>query len=179
MLDLNKTCLTVIDVQGKLAQLMFDKDALFRNLSILVRGFQLLDRPVLWCQQNPAALGETIPEVAGPLAGQEPFNKMCFSCCGHEGFMKNLHDTAAKQVVLCGIETHICVYQTAMDLLDMDYEVFIAADAVSSRAERNRDIALNRLALEGAGRASTEMILFEMMRTADHPRFREIARLVK
>jgi nicotinamidase-related amidase len=179
MLDAQNTCLVIIDVQGKLAQLMDDKVNLFRNLSILTQSFKLLDIPVLLCRQNPRALGETIPEIKDFLTDEQPVDKMAFSCCGDPEFLEKLKGCGRTQFVLCGIEAHICVYQTAMDLLEMDYEVYVVADAVSSRTPRNREIALDRMALEGVKRASTEMLLFELLGSAEHKHFKAIARLVK
>lgn len=179
MLEIHNCCLVVVDVQGKLAQLMTDKDALFKNVQILIQAAKILEIPILWCQQVPEALGPTLPEIAGLLAGIEPINKASFSCCGEEKFNAELNSLAKEQVLLCGIESHVCIYQTAMDLMEGGLEVMIVADAVSSRTEQNRQIALTRLAAEGAHISSTEMALFELLKTARHPQFRQIAKLVK
>lgn len=179
MLEVHNCCLAVIDVQGKLAQLMIDKETLVKNIQILIQAAKILDIPILWCQQVPEALGPTLPEIADLLADSEPVNKACFSCCGAERFSAELGRLGRKQVLLCGIETHVCVYQTALDLLRQGFEVTIIADAVSSRTARNRRIALTRLAAEGAHLSSTEMALFELLKTAKHPHFKEIAKLVK
>jgi nicotinamidase-related amidase len=179
MLEPSTCCLVVVDVQGKLAQLMVDKDTLFRNIGILVEAVRILEMPVLWCQQVPEALGPTVPEVAERLAGLEPIDKASFSCCGDERFNIALEKHGAGQVLLCGIETHVCIYQTALDLLARGLDVTVVADAVSSRTESNRQIGLTRLAAEGAHVGSTEMVLFELLRTARHPQFKQIARLVK
>ncbi len=179
MLEIQDCCLVVVDVQGKLAQLMVDKEALFKNICILVQAAKILNLPILWCQQVPEALGPTIPEVAELLTGIEPINKASFSCCGQEQFNAQLNTLGKEQVLLCGIETHVCIYQTAMDLMEGGLDVTIVGDAVSSRTAQNRHLALTRLAAEGAHVSSTEMALFELLRTAQHPQFREIARLVK
>ena len=179
MLEIQDCCLTVVDVQGKLAQLMIDKDTLFHNIRILIQAAKILEIPILWCQQVPAALGPTVPEIAELLTGSEPIDKASFSCCGQEQFNAELNALGKEQVLLCGIETHVCIYQTAMDLMEGGLDVTILADAVSSRTEQNKQIALNRLAAEGVHISSTEMALFELLKTAKHPQFREIARLVK
>ncbi len=179
MLEIRDCCLIVVDVQGRLAQLMTDRETLFKNIQILIQAAKILEIPILWCQQVPEALGPTLPEIAGLLAGIEPVDKASFSCCGEEKFNAELNSLAKEQVLLCGIETHVCIYQTAMDLMEGGLEVTILADAVSSRTEQNRQIALGRLAAEGAHISSTEMALFELLKTAKHPRFREIAKLVK
>lgn len=179
MIEPAKSCLVVIDVQGKLAQLMDNKESLFANIEILIKAARTLQIPVLWCQQNPAALGATVESIAQLLEGIEPVNKFSFSCCGDESFAQKLREINPQHVILCGIESHICVYQTAMGLLDADYNVCIVADAVSSRTPQNREIALQRMIAEGADLSSTEMLLFELLATAKHPHFRELARLIR
>lgn len=179
MLDIQQCCLTVVDVQGKLAQLMHGREALFKNVQILVQAAKILDIPILWCQQCPDALGPTVPEIAQLLDENKLINKAAFSCCGEEKFNAKLKELARKQVLLCGIETHVCIYQTAIDLLRQDLKVDVVADAVSSRTLENKQIALNRLAAEGANITCTEMVLFELLKTAEHPKFRQIAKLIK
>ncbi|MHC4119346.1 MAG: hydrolase [Planctomycetota bacterium] len=179
MLDTENCCLAVVDVQGKLAQLMYAKKSLFKNIQILIQAAKILEIPILWCQQVPDALGPTIPEIAELLSGAEPINKSVFSCCGADQFTTRLNESSRNQVLLCGIEAHICVYQTAADLLVKGFEVNVVADAVSSRTLDNKQIALSRLAAEGASVTSVEMALFELLRTAEHPKFRQVAKLVK
>ena len=166
-------------MQGKLAQLMHGKEALFKNIQILVQAAKVLDIPILWCQQCPAALGPTVPEIAELLTDHEPINKSAFSCCGDETCNSRLNELARDQVLLCGIETHVCIYQTAADLLRKGFRVDIPADAVSSRTLENKQIALQRMAAEGVNISSVEMALFELLRTAEHPKFRQIAKLIK
>jgi nicotinamidase-related amidase len=179
VLEIQDCCLAVIDVQGKLAQLVVDKEALFKNIRILIQAAQILHIPVLWCQQVPEALGPTVPEIAELLTGSEPIDKATFSCCGQERFNAELNALGKEQILLCGIETHVCIYQTAMDLMEGGLDVTILADAVSSRTAQNRHVALTRLAAEGAHISSTEMDLFELLKTAKHPQFKDIAKLVK
>lgn len=179
MLEIQQCCMTVVDVQGKLAQLMHGKEALFKNIQILIQAAKILDIPILWCQQCPDALGSTIPELTQLLDENEPINKSAFSCCGNKHFTDSLRTLARKQVLLCGIETHVCIYQTAVDLLGQDFHVEVIADAVSSRTFENKHIALNRLSAEGAKITCTETVLFELLKTAVHPDFRQIARLIK
>ena len=179
MLDEKNCCLVVVDVQGKLAQLMHDKEGLYKNIRILIQSAKILNIPVLWCQQVPAALGPTVPEIAELLIGSQPINKSSFSCSGCEEFNDKLDQLGRKQVMLSGIETHVCVYQTAIDLLAKGYEVYVIADAVSSRMLDNKQIGLNRIAAVGVRISSTEMALFEVLKSADHPHFKQITKLVK
>jgi nicotinamidase-related amidase len=179
MLDLEKCCLVVVDVQGKLAQLMFERESLFKHVRILIKAAEVLNIPVVWCQQCPAVLGVTVPEIAELLSDHEPINKSTFSCCGEEQFKIRLGSLGRQQVLLCGIEAHVCIYQTAVDLFRMGYEVSVVADAVSSRTLVNKQIAISKMQAETVNITSTEMALFELLRTAEHPQFRQIAKLVK
>ncbi|MCW7554775.1 hydrolase [Endozoicomonas gorgoniicola] len=179
MLNLDNTVLVIVDVQGKLATLMHKKDALYKNLAAITAGAKELDLPVLWLEQIPHKLGPTITEVSEQLSGQTPISKSAFSGCGEPEFIKALKDTGRKQVLVVGIEAHICVYQTAVDLHQDGFEVEVVADAVSSRTKQNKMIALDKLGKAGIGITSTEMALFELMKTADAPQFRTIAKLIK
>lgn len=178
-MNTENSILILIDVQGKLAQLMHDKERLFANLVILAKGCRILGVPILWCQQNPRALGPTIPELLEHLQGLSPIDKMSFSCCGEPAFDEALRKIDQRQAILCGIESHVCVYQTAADLRVRDYEVAVVADAVSSRIPDNKQTALSRMQAEGVCVTSTEMLLFEWMKTATHAQFKEVARLVR
>lgn len=179
MLDIQNCCLVVVDVQGKLAQLMQGKQDLFKNIQILIKAAKILDVPILWCQQCPDALGPTVSEISQLLTDNEPINKSAFSCCGAEQFNIKLNELARKQVLLCGIETHVCIYQTAVDLLRKGFSVDVIADAVSSRTLDNKQIAISRMAAEGINISCTEMALFELLKTAEHTQFKQIAKLVK
>jgi nicotinamidase-related amidase len=188
MLDIQNCCLVVVDVQGKLARLMHDKESLFKNIQILIHAAKILNTPILWCQQCPESLGPTVSQIAELLSGVEPpnvlvgggpINKASFSCCGSDQFNAKLNELSRQQVLLCGIESHVCIYQTAIDLLRKGFSVDVIADAVSSRTPENKQIAINRMSAEGVKISSTEMALFELLKTADHPHFREIAKLVK
>ena len=179
MLSTDDTALVIIDVQGKLATLMHEREELYRNLQMLIRGARILALPVLWVEQYPEGLGPTIPEVAELLADQEPLPKTCFSACGLTEFQQRLAHSGRRQVLVAGIETHICVHQTARDLLDAGYHVEVVADAVSSRTAENRQVGLDRMVRAGANLTSVETALFELLREAGTPQFKEIARLVK
>lgn len=179
MLEIDKTALVVVDVQGKLAELMSDKESLLANIAILIKAANILDIPVIWCQQVPAALGATVAEIAELLECTEPIDKYTFSCCGNRDFSTRIKEIKPSQVMLTGIEAHICVYQTAMDLMDRDIDVNVIADAVSSRTPENKHIALQRLNSEGALLSTTEMALFELLKDAKHENFKKIAKLVK
>ncbi|MCX5800149.1 MAG: hydrolase [Candidatus Eisenbacteria bacterium] len=179
MLKTETTVLVIIDVQGKLAHLMHRKEELFENLQKIIKGARILGIPILWLEQNPEGLGPTIPELAALLDDVGPISKFSFSCCGDDRFVTALNSLNRKQVLLAGIETHICVYQTATDLVASGYEVQIVSDAVSSRTKENRKIGLERIKEIGAGLTGTETALFELLRTAKAEKFKEIAKIVK
>ncbi len=175
----NKCVLIVIDIQGNLAQAMHDKDNLFKNLRILIHGAKLLDIPIIWTEQLPDKLGPTIPELAELFPGEQPIVKDVFSCARNDDFVKKLESTQVDHVLLCGIETHVCVYQTALDLIEMDYHVDIVSDAVSSRTEGNKQIGLDRIMMAGGTITSVETVLFEIQEVATGDRFRKLIKLVK
>lgn len=179
MLSLENTVLIIVDVQGRLAHLMHDKEALFENLQRIIKGARVLEIPILWAEQNPEGLGPTIPEVARLLSDIQPISKFSFSCRGSERFMQELEALGRRQVLIAGIEAHVCVYQTTMDLLELGYEVQIVADAVSSRAAENREIGLERMKDAGASLTSTETALFELLKVAKGVKFKEILKIVR
>jgi nicotinamidase-related amidase len=171
--------LVVVDVQGKLARLMRNSEAMIGQLSRLIQAARLLDLPVVWVEQLPDKLGPTVPEIAEVLDGLAPLSKSSFGCCGDEQVMARIEAAGRRQVLLCGIETHVCVWQTARELRHAGYDVHLIADASSSRSELNRDIAWRRMEGIGVKLSCVEMALFELMVSADHPRFRDVSRLLK
>jgi nicotinamidase-related amidase len=179
MLDRNNTVLMIIDIQGKLAHMMHEWEMLFESVQKLIRGMQALDIPIVWMEQNPLAIGRTVSEIAELLEPAEPIEKLSFSCCGNDRFLEMLADLNRKQTLLAGIETHICVYQTAVDLLHRGYDVQVVADAVSSRTAQNRRIGLQKMCDAGAVLTSVETALFELLRVADRPDFRKILKIIK
>lgn len=179
MLTTDNTALVLVDVQGKLAQMMPERETLFANLQIMVSGARLLQLPVLWAEQNPQKLGGTIPELTALLPDQQPFSKMSFSCAGAEGFSAALHKAGRKQLLVMGIEAHVCVYHTVLDLLAQGYEVEVVEDAIGSRVASNKQVAVRKLCARGAGLTSTEMSLFELLGSAEHPAFRQVQALFK
>lgn len=179
MLEMKNTVLIIVDVQGKLANLMHEKELLFLNIQRIIKGAKVLGIPVLWTEQNPEGLGPTIPEIAELLSGNQPISKIKFSCCGSDKFMGELKKIKRKQVLITGIETHICVYQTAAELLEAGYEVQVVSDAVSSRTKENKNIGLQRMRHAGATLTSVETALYELLRTAEGEKFKEILKIIK
>ncbi len=179
MPDIKTSCLVIIDVQGKLAQLMHNKESLFLNIQILIKSAKILGIPIIWCQQAPDALGATILEIVELLPDINPINKTSFGCWDEPEFKDKLQKLKRSNPILCGIETHICVYQTAVDLKRYGYYPSVIADAVSSRTEANKTAALNKMQAMGIEISTAEMLLFELLKNSNHENFKQIAKLVK
>ena len=179
MLDQKKSILVIIDVQGKLARIMHNNDKLFTNLHILVSGMKLLNIPIIWMEQLPDKLGSTIPEIKNVLIDQNPIIKDVFSCMKNDEFNNQINRITPIEIILAGIESHVCVYQTAMEVLDKKHNVHIVVDAISSRTSENKELGIQRMLLEGVMQTSVEMLLFELQGNAKGERFRQISKLVK
>lgn len=178
MFTVEKACLVVVDVQGKLSEIVDDSEAVIQQISTLVQAMQALEVPILWLEQNPSRLGGTRKEIAEHMKGH-PIAKMSFSACGEEAFLELVRESGRTQLLLTGIETHICVYQTARQLKEQGFEVEVVVDAVSSRTKANEELGLAKMQSLGILPTSTEMILYELLQKADHPQFKTILKLVK
>jgi nicotinamidase-related amidase len=171
------TGLLVVDVQEKLVPHIPGAEAMIRNIAFLIDGARLLGLPVLATEQYPKGLGSTVPALRERLP--ERPDKVGFSCCAVPSVVESLHRGARPKVVLAGIETHVCVLHTALDLLAQDFRVYIAADAVGSRFAVDREFALRRMEQAGAILTTSETCVFEWVGGSDHPRFKELSRLVQ
>ena len=179
MLAADNSVLLVIDVQEKLFRAMNQKEQLSDNLQRLIKGIQVLEIPILVTEQYPEGLGSTIPEIAQLLPDIRPIPKVSFSCCGDDTFLQAFKKLSRKQVLIAGIESHICVYQTAADLLTAGYEVHAVSDGISSRTEQNRDIGLKMMTQHGAKVTSTEAVLFELLKIAKGDKFKAISKIMR
>lgn len=176
----NRTALAVIDHQEGFRKIIPDFDPIAAAISRAVRGFNLLGLPVIVTEQYPKGLGHTAEEILDVLSEGTPvIEKTAFSSCGASSFVDHLKMAASDTVVLCGIETHICVNQTAHDLLDRGFRVHLLIDAVGSRFEINKKAGLQKLFNDGVIPCSVEMALFELMRDSRHEKFREIQTIIK
>lgn len=169
----------LIDVQERLTPHIYEYEPLVDNIKTLIMGLKLLDIPMIANEQYPKGLGHTVPQLTEALGDTPIFEKTSFSACDDELTMIALERADRPVVIVFGIEAHVCVLQTVMDLLDRGYQPVVVADAVGSRAPLNKKLALKRMAMEGAIIVSIEMILFELCRTAKNPVFKEISNLVK
>jgi nicotinamidase-related amidase len=180
MLDRNHTVLLVVDVQERMLPAIDGNEEVLANVVKLVSGFHRLRIPMLVTEQYPKGLGTTVAAVREAMGEWYiPVEKMSFSACGDLHFMNQLESAGKGNVILCGVEAHVCVYQTAMDLRDLGYNVEIAVDAVGSRSATNYEIAIEKMMRRGVDITSVEMILFEMMIRADIPEFKDLQAIVK
>ena len=179
MISLDRVVMVVVDMQEKLIPHISEKGEIIRNIETLIKGMEILNVPILLTEQYPEGLGKTIPSIKKLLSDVSPISKMTFDCSNNKSFMDRINGLDRKQVVLCGIEAHICIYQTAIGLRDKGYEVEVVADGVSSRREANKEIALQRMRDSGVGITSVETVLFELLKTAEGREFKEILKLVK
>ena len=175
-LEAEQCALVVIDIQEKLLPPIFQKEQLVRNSQLLIRAAGILKIPALVSTQYAKGLGRTVPEIASLLSGIDGIDKTFFSCFGSELFCSVLKRLPGQRttLLLCGMESHICVTQTAMGALREGYLVHVASDAVSSRTEWNWKIGLDRMRAAGAVISSTEMMIYELMRSSSSAAFREL-----
>lgn len=179
MLKIDNTFLLLIDMQDRLYRAMHGKEELLENVRRLIMGIRVLGIPIVMSEQYPEGIGRTIPEVAQLLPDVPGIRKLSFSCCANSECGAAIAAAGRRQVLIAGIEAHVCVYQTAMDLREGGYEVQVAADAVSSRSPRNRDIGIEKMRDAGIAVTSVEIALFELLKTAEAEKFREISKILK
>lgn len=179
MLSITHALLLVIDVQGKLVDLAWRSEQLQKNIRTLLEGMKVLDVPVLATEQYPKGLGHTVPSIAALLGDEPVIEKNSFSCCGEFAFETRLTELHKTDIIVCGIETHVCVYQTTRDLLALGYNVHLVTDAVSSRSEENWKLGVSVCTALGAKATGTEMVLFELLRESGTEQFKAISKLVK
>ena len=180
-LEAEQCALIVVDIQEKLLPPIWEKERFVRNAQLLIRLAGILKIPALVTTQYTKGLGSTVPEIASLLPGTPPIDKLTFSCFGSDVFCSLLKRLPGQRttVLLCGMETHICVMQTALAALREGYLVHVASDAVSSRSELNWRIGLDRMRAAGAILSSTEMMTYELLRSSGAPAFRELLPYLK
>ena len=176
-LSLKVNALLIIDIQEKIIRPIFDKDLIIKNIKKLINAYQILEENIFVSEQNPLKLGVTIPELT-PIAGFRKFEKMDFSLAKLEEFLKELKNKKINNLIVCGIETHICIQQTVLDSLQKGFEVILISDAMGSRNRADHEIALQRMTQSGAFITTTESIIFELCNTADRKEFKEIRNII-
>lgn len=178
LLDRKRAALAVIDMQEAFRPMISNFSEIASRIAVLVEGFRLLKVPVLVTEQYPKGLGKTVDEITSKGEALEPIEKLTFSACGVDEFDMKLRERHVEQVAICGIETHICVSQTAHDLLALGYQVHLISDATGTRLPHNRDVAIGKLEKAGAVISSVEAALFELCAQAGTPEFKTIQRLI-
>lgn len=173
-----QTALLVIDVQERLMPVIHEQEKIFANVNKLLRGAEILSLETIITEQYPKGLGNTCKEVEIG-EGKTLIEKVCFSCMQSEPVTEQLKLTNKKSLIVCGVESHICVLKTTLDALKQSYEVHVVADAVSSRTAENKQIALDRMRQAGAFIVSTEMVLFMLLDKAGTDEFKAISKLIK
>jgi nicotinamidase-related amidase len=173
------TALLVVDLQERLLPAIFERERVLKNAVCLARGAQVLGLPIYLTEQYRKGLGPTVPEMTLALPGITPVEKMTFSACATGDLLDRARAAAIANVVVCVVETHVCVCQTCLDLLDHGFHPHVVADAVSSRTPENWRLGLERMREAGATLVSTEMVLFELLGQAGTPEFKDVLSLVK
>lgn len=171
--------LLIVDVQENFRKHINDFDAMTRNIVTLVESSKILELPVLVTEQYPSGLGTTVAEIKTALGKHEQFEKSCFSCCQTEDFMSALNRLGRKQVLVAGIEAHVCINQTVHDLLRKGFDAHIAVDAIGSRSPANKQIGIEKMLSSGAISSCVEMALFEMLFESGTAEFKAVQKLVK
>lgn len=179
ILTRGKTALLLIDIQENILAVMNEPEKVIKNSLNLIKGFKALNIPIFYTEQYPKGLGTTAPSLLKELEGLSVIQKMSFSCSGVPNFFTRLIDNNVSQVVIAGIESHVCVQQTALDLLASGFQVDVAADATSSRKEIDYKLALKRMSTHGVEITTSEAILFELLAVAGTDEFKEISKIIK
>ncbi len=180
ILDREKTALVIVDLQEAFRHPINEFAEIASRASLAARGFQILDLPIIVTEQYPKGLGRTAEEITLVLPDDFEFiEKTTFSSCGADAFVERLRENEITQVVLCGLETHICVNQTAHDLLEKGFGVHLMVDAVASRFTKDKETAISKMQMSGVIPTTLEMSLFELIRDSKHSKFKEIQELIK
>jgi nicotinamidase-related amidase len=180
MLDHSQAALVIVDMQESFRRAVPDFAEAAARIALVAHAVRLVGLPVIVTEQYPKGLGRTASEIRAVLPeGLEPVEKTAFSSCGAQEFVARLEATGARQVLVCGIEAHVCVNQTTHDLLGRGYQVHVLTDCVSSRSAQNREVGLAKMSRAGALPSSTELALFELLRDARHEQFKAIQKLIK
>ncbi len=179
LMHAEKSCLVVVDVQEKMAPEISGKKEIEKNIAILLQAAQELQVSVLFTEQYPKGLGRTVEHVRNLSATAPLITKTHFDCCAAAEFMHEIQEIARSQILLTGMEAHICVLQTALSLMQKAYSVFAVADATGSRNPEHCRLALDRMAAAGAMPVCTEMVIFEWLQQAGTPEFKKLAKLIK
>ena len=169
--------LLIIDIQERIIRPIFNKDSITKNIKKLINAYQILEENIFVSEQNPLKLGKTIPELL-PIGEFKKIEKMEFSLASKKEFLKELENKEITNLIVCGIETHICIQQTVLDLLQKGFKVILISDAMGTRNSIDHEISLKRMIQSGAILTTTESIIFELCKTANRKEFNEIRNII-
>lgn len=179
MLHKDQTAFVLIDVQGKLAEIVHESQQMKENIKTLLQAMKILEIPILWVEQYPEGLGPTSAELLPYLTEQKPIRKVTFDACKTEEFVEKVKATRRTQMLLAGIECHVCVYQTAYGLKQLGYDVEVVKNAVSSRRLEDKEIGLEKMKAAGILVTGVETAIFELMEVSGTEQFKQILQLLK
>ena len=179
LLNRENTGLVIVDVQDKLMGVMGRKKEIIDNIVKLLHLSKIYDLPLILTEQYPKWLGPTLPELKDSLPVYEPLNKVHFNCCDVEAFNNRLDSTNLKDIILTGVESHICVFQTCFSLIERGYRVHVPQDAVDSRTEANWRVGLELMGEKGAVITSTEAVIYQVLKKAGTKEFKEMLKIIK
>lgn len=179
LLTAENSLLLIVDVQEKFREHIHNFENTLQNIVSMAEGARLLSVPVVLTEQYPKGLGATVAEILAVAESSERFEKTAFSCCQEAEFNEFLKNSGRKQIIVCGIETHVCVNQTVLDLLNLGYQVHVVVDAVSSRKPENKNIGIEKMQIAGAHMTTVEMSLLELVKDSANPLFKSVQRLIK
>jgi nicotinamidase-related amidase len=175
----DKSALLVIDIQERVLPVIWEHEKLVKNVIMLIEGMKVLEIPIFVTEQYVKGLGPTIPEIAATLEGIERIEKSSFSCCDESRFMMDLASSGRENIIIAGIESHVCVMQTVTDLVQSGYHPVVIEDCISSRKPNDKEVALERMRSEGAIITTSEAVLFELLRYSGGETFKAVSKLVK
>ena len=178
ILDRSQTALLIIDIQARIIKVMRNHEKLVENVTKLIKGAKIIDIPIYYTEQYPKGLGCTLEEIKNEFENKA-VEKLTFSCIGANGLFEELKKRNINQIIVCGIESHVCVQQTVLDLLENGFQVNLPVNAVSSRFKIDYKTAINRMEKNGAEITTVESILFELIETSGTKEFKGISALIK
>jgi nicotinamidase-related amidase len=178
LLSESSTCLLVVDIQEKLFPFIQNKYKILDQVKKLIKFAKIVELPIIVTEQNPLGLGKTIRELKEFLTNESAVEKYTFSCCGEPTFNESLVAKEFKNIIVVGIETHICVTQTVLELISRGFNVHVIADAIGARGELDHKVGLKRMKKAGAVISTTEMVMYEYLKTSKHPKFKDFLKQI-
>jgi len=179
ILTREKAALIIIDFQGKLVSMVWNRDEVIKNARLMIQAIGIYDIPIFLTEHYPRGLGTTVPEIKDLIPEVGPYEKVVFSAFGSDEFTNALKEQEIETLIIMGIESHICVNQTVHDAIDRGFMVHVISDAVSSRAQHNHEVGIQKMKMSGAFISSTEMALYELQYQAANQEFKQLLKLVK